>query len=87
MSYSLFYISQRQWCAQTANPSTEWIQAGSSEFSIFLGIKTQGRSNLDQWVAEYELHYSDDGLKWFKAFHGKRFEGNSDRDTIKEHIF
>ncbi len=44
-----------------ANHSTESIQAGSSEYSIFLGIKTQRRSNKDHRVAEYELQSSDNG--------------------------
>ena len=45
-------------------------------------IETQGRTDgYEQWVSEYKVKYTKDGVNWHWADDERLFEGNSDQET------
>lgn len=65
----------------------QYIQISLSQCVRWMSIKTQGRGDADQWVKDYYVQYSINGTKWNGADDARVFEGNTDRNTIVEHIF
>ena len=49
------------WSAGTTD-ANQWIQVALGSFTKLTGIATQGRNEVDQWVTEYQLQYSVDGV-------------------------
>eukprot|EP00928_Gymnodinium_smaydae_P092406 TRINITY_DN76278_c0_g1_i1.p1 TRINITY_DN76278_c0_g1~~TRINITY_DN76278_c0_g1_i1.p1 ORF type:complete len:358 (-),score=98.44 TRINITY_DN76278_c0_g1_i1:169-1242(-) len=45
-------------------------------------VHTKGSAVEDQWVTEYDLSYSEDGVTWTRL--GKTFLANEDRDSVAE---
>ena len=48
------------WAAGLLN-TNQWLQVDLQHITSVIGIATQGRHDLDQWVTEYKLQYGDDG--------------------------
>ncbi|XP_077980715.1 kielin/chordin-like protein [Glandiceps talaboti] len=71
------------WCAES-DDTEPWITVDLGKQTRVVGIGTQGRSNAEEWVMEYEMHYSDSG-DWFidyrndGATEALRFTGNVDK--------
>ncbi|EDO36451.1 predicted protein, partial [Nematostella vectensis] len=53
-------------------------------------VATQGRSDYDQWITEYELSHSLNAQIWmsYQEENGKAkvFPGNVDRNTVVTHL-
>ena len=63
--------STGSWSAAFKN-CLQWIQADLGTMKYVSGIVLQGRQGIDQWVTEYKVQYSSDGVKW-------RYVQDSDR--------
>ena len=48
---------------------------------MWIGVVTQGRSNYDQRVVEYQVSYTMNGIDWAYVDSGRRFAGNKDRNS------
>ncbi|XP_078348383.1 uncharacterized protein LOC144633376 [Oculina patagonica] len=62
-----------------------WFQVDFGRSVKVTMVATQGRQDLDQWVTEYRVSYSNDGISFQDYEEGgyvKIFDGNTDRDTI-----
>ena len=46
------------------NNINQWIQADLKVRTQVTGVMTQGRNPNNQWVKEYKVQYSDDGVNW-----------------------
>ena len=59
---------QGAWSARS-NDANQWIQVALGSHNKLTGIATQGRNGVNQWVAKYQLQYSDDGVNfhYYKA--------------------
>ena len=59
---------QGAWSA-SSNDANQWIQVALASYTTLTGIATQGRNGANQWVTEYQLQYSDDGVnfRYYKA--------------------
>ncbi|XP_072169487.1 lactadherin-like [Diadema setosum] len=72
------------WTAR-ANDGNQWIKVDFRRMYHVTGITTQGRPESDQWVTEFKIAYSPDGITWSFvkdcADNDKRFVANSDPDT------
>ncbi|EFA75555.1 discoidin II [Heterostelium album PN500] len=67
------------WCALTNDAPNQWVTLSSTEPVEFVGIRTQGRGDFDQWVTSYQVKYTLDGSNWNT---GPSFNANTDRNTI-----
>jgi hypothetical protein len=74
------------WCAKHNN-SKQYMQIGVRKLKKWVGVKTQGRDDLPQWVKQYIVKYSLNGKDWFEAEGGKVFDANTDQKTIIQNKF
>ena len=53
------------------NDLNQWLQVDLGSYTRATGVATQGRNGYAQWVTEYRLQYSDDGVifKFYKEPH------------------
>lgn len=68
----------------------QWIQIDFGIETTVSYVATQGRHNIEQWVTQYKLQYSNDGnsfqvLKQHGENADKVFVGNNDSDTVVKH--
>ena len=54
---------QGAWCARQNN-RFQWFQVDFRRPTKVTKVVTQGRQNANQWVTQYRLAYSQDGLIW-----------------------
>ncbi|XP_038060522.1 lactadherin-like [Patiria miniata] len=57
------------WCDAGSSDANSWIQVELGSNVIITGVITQGRGdynygNLDRWVTEFKVAFSDDGVDW-----------------------
>lgn len=64
------------WCGQVGGANEITIDLLSSH--IVTGVVTQGRGDSAQWVTQYSVQTSENGIDWMD--HG-RFIGNFDQNT------
>ena len=62
--------SADSWSAATNNPPNQWIQVNLQQQHLVSGVITQGRGNVDQWVTEFKVEYSGDGMVWTDVDNG-----------------
>ncbi|KAL9983511.1 hypothetical protein ACROYT_G005695 [Oculina patagonica] len=75
------------------NDGNQWLQIDlGPRHTGVTGVATQGRSDYNQWVTQYRLQYSDDGVNFQDygkgqggAVEDKDFTGNKDRDSVVYH--
>ena len=49
----------------------------------FVSVETQGRNGVqNEWVTEYTIGYSNNGVDWCLAENGRIFVGNKNTSTI-----
>ena len=65
----------------------QWIQVSSPVKKQWIGVETQGKGWLHQWVKSYKVVYSNDGVYWDEVDNGKIFTGNNDQNTHVKHWF
>ena len=62
------------WSAAASSKNNQWLQIDLlSYYTIVSRVATQGRNDYKQWVTEYHLKYSNDGV----TFHYYRERGQS----------
>lgn len=57
------------WCAQASkmtNLGSEYLQVDLGVVKNITKVATQGRYNVNQWVTQYSLSYSNDAASWIK---------------------
>ncbi|XP_019616688.1 PREDICTED: adipocyte enhancer-binding protein 1-like [Branchiostoma belcheri] len=81
------------WCADSVNPSGQWLQVDLNSLTSVAGVITQGRGedrySISQWVTSYKLALSSDGVVWetYSEYgQEKVFAGNTDKNTEVEHL-
>ncbi len=68
----------------------QWLEVVLPATKRVTSVAIQGRYGFDQWVTQFSLEYSLDGLNWEKAADkegNKTFAGAKDRDTVVKHSF
>ncbi len=63
-------VSSDSWTAANNDPPNEWIQVNLQQQTLVSGVITQGRPNFDQWVTDYTVEHSDDGIVWIDVDNG-----------------
>ena len=48
-----------------SNEANQWIQVALGSYTKLTGKATQGWNEVDQWVIQYLLQYSDDGVNFY----------------------
>ena len=59
----LNYASESSWCAGTSD-TNPYLQIDLQTLHIICAVSTQGNSQADQWVKNYTLQLSTDGISW-----------------------
>eukprot|EP01132_Coremiostelium_polycephalum_P011104 gene11104-13587_t len=59
----------------------QFIQASGNMILNFVGIAVQGRNDVDQWVEQFKIRYTVDGINWIWYNGGQEFPGVVDRYT------
>ena len=49
------------WSARS-NDVNQWLQVDLGSYTTVTKVATQGRNGYSQWVTQYRLQYSDDGV-------------------------
>ena len=69
----------------------QFIQADLGTVRRVGAVATQGRHSHDRWMTSYNFAYSVDGLTHYFILNSdaskRNFTGNSDRNTVVEHVF
>jgi hypothetical protein len=52
------------WSSVANNKYDEWLQIDLGVVSMVTKVATQGRQDADQWVKQYYIKYSIDGIHW-----------------------
>ncbi|XP_073259033.1 uncharacterized protein [Porites lutea] len=74
------------WSSHTSDPN-QWLQVDFRSYATVARIATQGRHAHNEWVVNYKLNYSDDGVT-FQTCRvpgtniSKVFAGNKDSDSV-----
>ena len=53
----------------------------------FVKVATQGRSDSPEWVTQFTVQYSVDGINWQAADDGRIFQANTDQNSIVTNTF
>ena len=64
------------WSALT-NDLNQWIQVHLMTPTWVAGVLIQGRQDVNQWVTEYKVEYSNDGQNWMYVL-----RSNSDQEGM-----
>ncbi|XP_031562905.1 uncharacterized protein LOC116298543 [Actinia tenebrosa] len=70
------------------NNADQWLQIDFLKNVKVTGVATQGREDYNQWIKDYSLSYSREGIFWHKYEQGGKvwlFKGNNDRYTVVRH--
>ena len=59
----LNYTSGSSWCARTSD-TNPYLQIDLQAIYIICAVSTQGNSVADQWVKNYTLQFSTNGITW-----------------------
>eukprot|EP01012_Entosiphon_sulcatum_P059271 TRINITY_DN8363_c0_g1_i1.p1 TRINITY_DN8363_c0_g1~~TRINITY_DN8363_c0_g1_i1.p1 ORF type:complete len:164 (+),score=25.05 TRINITY_DN8363_c0_g1_i1:23-493(+) len=72
------------WCADSN--ANQWIQVAMPRPVRWVSIQTQGRGDkpYPQWVTQYQLLTSNDGINFTFVANGRHFAANSDQNTVVE---
>ena len=70
------------WVAQHLN-GNQWVEVetSSSVLTTWVGITTQGRADYSQWITQYTISSTIDGVHYSLYNGGQIFAGNTDRNT------
>ena len=55
------HFKQGSWSARS-NDVNQWLQVDLGSYTTVTKVATQGRNGNSQWVTQYRLQYSDDGV-------------------------
>ncbi len=57
------------------------MQISSIKPEMWIAVITQGRPNWKQWVEEYQVSYTMNGVDWSYVDGGKKFTANKDLNS------
>ncbi|XP_028412301.1 uncharacterized protein LOC114535123 [Dendronephthya gigantea] len=73
------------WSPQS-NSTSEWLQVDFLKQIAVTAVQTQGRNDVDEWVTQYQVSFSQDGTNFAHLMDEngniQNFIGNSDRTSI-----
>ncbi|CAH3022884.1 unnamed protein product [Porites evermanni] len=85
------YFHQRgksgAWCARHNN-RLQWYQVNFGRATRVVKVATQGRKDYRQWVTQYYLSFSQDGIHFAdykQNSNRKYFTGNRDQNSVVQH--
>jgi len=52
------------WCAATATGTEDWLQVDVEKTVVVCAVATQGDWGGSEWVTDFKLSYSSEGLFW-----------------------
>ncbi len=63
------------WCTASSSSNDDWLQVDLGQMLQVCGVATQGdgtHDGLDEWVTDFKLSFSSDGITWttYKDGHG-----------------
>ena len=67
---------------ESTNDSTQWIGVCFCGVKKVIRIATQGRCESQQFITQYKVTYSIDGISWAAADNDRVFQGNSDQSSV-----
>ncbi|XP_078350751.1 lactadherin-like [Oculina patagonica] len=80
------------WCTASSSSNDDWLQVDLGQMLQVCGVATQGdgtHDGLDEWVTDFKLSFSSDGITWttYKDGHGAQveFHREGDSDTVDQH--
>ena len=56
-------VKRGGWSARTCDLN-QWLQVDLGSYSTVTRVATQGRNGHDQWVTQYRLQFSNDGVNF-----------------------
>ena len=74
LNYTGDIYNSGAWCPQITTNS--WIQVNLTVSRLVIGVVTQGRSDVEEWVIRFEMKYSEDGSNWYYIHPDKPGETN-----------
>lgn len=74
-------VYAHSWCA-SENDDSQWIQVCLGSVKRVVRIATKGRYDNPQWVTQYKVHYSCNGIDWSVADSDRVFHGNQDVSSV-----
>ncbi|KAL5004266.1 hypothetical protein ScPMuIL_017722 [Solemya velum] len=86
MTLEILHRLYGAWVAETGD-SNQYIQVEFDDIKLITGVSTQGRNGIyRQWVTEYSVLHSADGVTWLKVLdddcNTMIFQGNADQNTL-----
>ncbi|KAK3287508.1 hypothetical protein CYMTET_4989, partial [Cymbomonas tetramitiformis] len=72
------------WCGSAADG--DWLQVDLGLETQVHSISTQGSGRYNEWVVEYTLSYSADGVSWQSAYDGRIFPANDGPESVRTHL-
>ena len=78
--------SASAWCARK-NDQNQWLQIDLEKKQDVVGVVTQGRFNVHQWVRTYRVSVSEDGKEFMEIECGRIFDGNTNSNTKVRNYF
>jgi len=76
------------WIAGSSQQNqNQWLQIDLKLKQDVVGVVTQGRYNVNQWVQTYKVSVSDDGKDFTEVECGRIFDGNTDYNSKVRNYF
>jgi len=69
------------WCA-AVNDTNQYLQISTGALRRWVSVSTQGRFGCPQWMTNYVVAYTLNGVDWKLVDEGRVFNGNTDENTI-----
>ena len=74
------------WCA-ASNDLNQHVTFWFHRLAHVVGVSTAGRPDYPEWVTQYQVLVTTDGVTWRAVDNNRVFVGNTDRTTIVRHNF
>ena len=72
--------NSHSWCAGS-NDVSQWIGVSLLTFRRVVKVATQGRGDAPEWITQYRVQYTIDGVTWTNADGGRVYLGNTNQGT------
>ncbi|XP_078353452.1 uncharacterized protein LOC144638135 [Oculina patagonica] len=78
------------WCSKARDSNDDWLQVDLGKTFRVCGVASQGDRNGNEWVTDFKLSYSSDGIVWtpYKDENGVEveFHRQGGSNTVDKHI-
>ena len=79
LDYNQTRQGSQSWCG-ARNDQFQWVGVALGDPKLVTAVETQGRGNHGQWVTNFTVSYSVDGVNWEYADNGKVFSANANKN-------